>query len=128
MYSERFTKNLLFVFIITIILISCGDSDGVTEQTDQDFTIVAKHGQLSINGTNLVDKNGEQISLRGMSLFWSQWGGNYYNDETIKWLRNDWNCTVVRVAVGVENGGYLDNSYIELKIFSALTLNTYFPS
>ncbi len=120
MYSESLIKKLLFVFIITTILISCGDSDGVTEQTDQDFTIVAKHGQLSINGTNLVDKNGEQIALRGMSLFWSQWGGNYYNDETIKWLRNDWNCTVVRVAVGVENGGYLDNSYIEYQKSSAV--------
>lgn len=119
MYSERLIKKLLSVFIITILLISCGDSDGVTEQTDQDSTIVAKYGQLSINGTNLVDKNGELIVLRGMSLFWSQWGGEYYNEETIKWLRDDWSCTVLRVAVGVENGGYLDNSFVEYQKASA---------
>lgn len=113
MCSEGLIKKCLYIFIIVLLLISCGDSDGATEQTDEDSTIIDQHGQLSINGINLVDKNGEAIALRGMSLFWSQWGGDYYNEETIKWLRDDWKCTVVRVAVGVEAGGYLDNSYQE---------------
>ncbi len=113
MYLEKFINKYLSLFIITIVLISCGDSDGTTDQILSDSTIVDKHGQLSIDGINLVDENGEAIALRGMSLFWSQWGGNYYNEETIKWLRDDWKCTVVRVAVGVESGGYLDNTFEE---------------
>lgn len=113
MSSDKVMKKLFSLFMITILLVSCGDSGGATEQTNENSTIVGQHGQLSINGTNLVDKNGELIALRGMSLFWSQWGGEYYNEETIKWLRDDWKCTVVRVAIGVENGGYLDNPYLE---------------
>ena len=82
--------GIIFLSVLSSGLISCGDSDGATEQTNEDSTIVAIHGQLSIDGINLVDKNGEAIALRGMSLFWSQWGGDYYNEETIKWLRDDW--------------------------------------
>ena len=106
-------RKLVFILFVLSNATSCENSAGTTEQTMEDSTIVDKHGQLSINGTSLVDKNGEKIALRGMSLFWSQWGGNYYNEETIKWLRDDWKCTVMRVAVGIENGGYLDNQYEE---------------
>ena len=38
-------------------------------------TMVSLHGQLRIEGTNIVDKNNEVVQLRGMSLFWSQWMG-----------------------------------------------------
>jgi len=31
-----------------------------------------------------------------MSLYWSQWKGQFYNPDCIKWLRDDWRCTVVR--------------------------------
>lgn len=107
-------KKYLFLLFISLVLFSCSDSNAiVNEEINKNATIVEKHGQLSISGTSLVDKNGDLIELRGMSLFWSQWGGKYYNEETIKWLRDDWKCTVIRVAVGVESGGYLDNPYEE---------------
>src|SRR5690606_8953179 len=51
--------------------------------------------------------------LRGMSFFWSQWKGEYYNPSVVKWLVNDWKCTVVRAAMAVDHGGYLDNKYEE---------------
>jgi len=35
--------------------------------------------------------------------------GKYYNYNCIKWLRDDWKCTVVRAAMGIESGGYLNN-------------------
>lgn len=107
-------KKYLSILIIPLTLISCGDSNAIeNEIINNEKSIVEKHGQLSISGTKLVDKNGDIITLRGMSLFWSQWGGEYYNEETIKWLRDDFKCTLVRVAVGVEGGGYLDNPYEE---------------
>jgi endoglucanase len=44
-----------------------------------------------------------------MSLFWSQWKGQYYTKEVVDWLVEDWKCAVVRAALGVEMGGYLQN-------------------
>jgi endoglucanase len=49
-----------------------------------------------------------------MCLFISQWISKYYNASAIKWLRDDWHCQVIRVPMGVENGGYLENPEAEL--------------
>merc|ERR550532_794146 len=35
-------------------------------------SVVERHGTLSVSGNKIVDKNGEPVRLRGMSLFWSQ--------------------------------------------------------
>lgn len=76
-------------------------------------SIVEKHGQLSVEGNKIVDQDGNPVQLRGMSFFWSQWIGKYYNYETVKWLRDDWNCTVVRAAMAVDEGGYAVNPEAE---------------
>ncbi len=81
-------------------------------------TPVAVHGQLSITDSKMYDKNGQEYQLRGMSLFWSNWLGKYWNYETVKWLRDDWHCNVIRAAMGVspdDNSGYLGNPEIEKK-------------
>ncbi len=83
--------------------------------TGQIKSIVKRHGQLRVAGNRIVDQNGKPVALRGMSLFWSQWAGQFYNAEAVKWLRDDWECTVVRAAIAVEHGGYLKNPEREKK-------------
>lgn len=70
---------------------------------------VAKHGQLSTRGSFIINAKGEPVQLFGMSLFWSQWMGKFYTSETVAWLKDDWKCSVVRVAMGIESGGFLQN-------------------
>ncbi len=78
------------------------------------MTSVQRHGQLKIVGTQLLDQHGEVVVLRGMSLFWSQWMGQYYNADAVAWLQKDWNINVIRAAVGVTAGsGYLTNPDVE---------------
>ena len=78
-------------------------------------TPVQLHGQLSVKGNKIVDKNGVPVQLQGMSLFWSQWKGQYYNYNTVKWLRDDWKISVIRAAVGIADSGYLVFPEIEKK-------------
>ena len=78
-------------------------------------TPVERHGQLSVKGNRIVDAHGQPVILRGMSLFWSQWGGQYFNADCVNWLRDDFGCTVVRAAMGVGSGGYLQNPDLERK-------------
>ncbi len=67
---------------------------------------------LSVQG-NKVLVGGQQTSLGGMSYFWGNdgWGGEkFYNPETVSYLKNDWNASLVRAAMGVEDdGGYFSN-------------------
>jgi endoglucanase len=76
-------------------------------------TPVEKHGALNIVGTRLVDQTGKAVQLRGMSFFWSQWEGDFYNPLVVKWLKDDWQNTVVRAAMGIDMGGYLKNPEAE---------------
>eukprot|EP00930_Biecheleria_cincta_P104842 TRINITY_DN9728_c0_g1_i1.p1 TRINITY_DN9728_c0_g1~~TRINITY_DN9728_c0_g1_i1.p1 ORF type:complete len:493 (-),score=77.13 TRINITY_DN9728_c0_g1_i1:231-1709(-) len=74
---------------------------------------VARHGQLLVQGRHLLDKHGQHVQLRGMSLFWSQWSGRYWNSDVVNWLVQDWNITLLRAAMGVESGGYLENQNVQ---------------
>ncbi|WP_239470473.1 glycoside hydrolase family 5 protein [Archangium violaceum] len=74
---------------------------------------VGLHGQLKIVGNQLQDQYGAQVQLKGMSLFWSQWGGAFYNASAVNSLADGWKVSVVRAAMGVENGGYLTNPAAE---------------
>ena len=68
-------------------------------------------GDLKVEGSHIVDKNGIQVQLRGMSLFWSQWMEKYWNANVVNWLVLDWEVNIIRAAMGVdENGGYLFNA------------------
>ena len=71
---------------------------------------IKEHGNLSVEGTRLVDQNGQTVILRGVSYGWHNWWPRFYNKETVKWLADDWGCTVVRAAMGVEpDKSYLDS-------------------
>lgn len=105
----------LIVLGLIVITNGCTKSEK-NQSTDNSLnpkTVVDYFGTLKVSGNKIMDKNNNIIVLRGMSLFWSQWGGSFYNENCIKWLRDDWKCTVIRAAMGIENGGYLTNQQLE---------------
>lgn len=103
-------KLLLFFFLIFL---------GSVQLVGQ--TVVDQYGQLGVKGVHIVDKKGAPVQLRGMSLFWSQWRGQFYNYESLKWLKEDWRCTIVRAAMAVERGGYAQNPKQEKeKVFAVI--------
>ncbi|MFP4165303.1 MAG: cellulase family glycosylhydrolase [Chitinispirillaceae bacterium] len=78
-------------------------------------TPVEKHGQLSVEGNTVVGADGEPAQLRGMSFFWSQWAGKYWNSDVVDWLADDWKATLVRAAMGVETINSEDPAYLDNK-------------
>jgi len=94
------------------------DNDDVNATT----SFVDLHGQLSVSGKNLVDKDENIIQLRGMSLSWTNWWPQFYTKEVVQWLKKDFNVTVIRASMGVEDpGGYLeDNAGQKALIFTVI--------
>lgn len=70
---------------------------------------VREFGRLHVSGNQIVGRDGQPVSLAGNSLFWSQEQGQFWNARTIKWLKKDWKTQIVRAAMGVEWGGYLEH-------------------
>ncbi|MEO7976811.1 glycoside hydrolase family 5 protein [Flavobacterium sp.] len=93
---------------------------------------VKKHGQLNVRGTQLVDQNHVPVVLRGMSFGWHSMWPRFYNEKSVNWLKEDFNCNVVRAAMGIELGekGYIKNpefskDKIESVIKGAIKSNIY---
>ena len=89
-------KSKFHFFIVAFLLVGlCSNAQ-----------FVKKHGQLSVKGTQLVDKNQNPIVLRGVSFGWHSMWPRFYNAKAVDWLKKDFNCTVVRAALGIEIGEY----------------------
>jgi endoglucanase len=91
--------------VLFLLLISC------TLQAQ----FVKENGQLRVEETQLVNEKGNPIVLRGVSFGWHSLWPRFYNKKAVKWLKKDWNCNVVRAAMGIEHG---DNNYLENPSFS----------
>jgi len=82
---------------------------------------VKEHGRLAVNGTQLVDEHGKAVMLAGVSYGWHNWWPRFYNKESVKWLRDDWSCMVVRAAMGVgPQRSYLDQPEWSLEKIEAV--------
>lgn len=68
---------------------------------------IKTYGQLQVKGSQLCDVKGKPVVLRGMSFGWHNFWPRFYNEGAVAWLYKDWNCSIVRAAMGVEPGrGY----------------------
>lgn len=73
-------------------------------------TPVAVHGQLSVKGAQVLDASAKPVTLRGQAFGWDNWWPQYYNENVVRWLWEDWCVDVVRPAMGIEpDGAYLSN-------------------
>ncbi len=85
----------------------------LTLNVPAESNVVSAHGLLQVSGNRIVNKANETVSFAGNSFFWSNdnWGGErYYTPEVVQWLKEDWNTTIIRAAMGVEDpGGYFES-------------------
>jgi endoglucanase len=98
--------NLKSTIILLLLALSCSITSA---------QFVKKHGQLSVKGTQLVDKNQKPIVLRGVSFGWHSMWPRFYNEKAVGWLAKDFKCNVVRAAMGIEVG---EHSYSKEREFS----------
>jgi endoglucanase len=71
----------------------------------QATSIVERRGAPRVVGSQIVDKDGVPLQMTGMSLFWHQWMGQYYNQSAIDTLVSNWQANIIRVAMGVSGSG-----------------------
>jgi endoglucanase len=94
---------------------------------------VARHGQLRVEGKTLVDQAGEPVQLKGVSSMWTNWDASGFatNKDALQFMRDEWNLSVFRIAMGVEEAGaYLaspgtQRRKVERAIANAVELGVY---
>lgn len=100
--------------IAAIIIVCCAPSSATAAAALASST-VARHGRLQVSGNRVLDTHGQPITLRGMSLFWSQAKPAFYNPKAIRWIATNWRATAVRAAIAADGGGYATEPAVETK-------------
>lgn len=70
-------------------------------------TPVASLGHLRVDGAKLVSECGGTVQLKGVSSMWLNWENDGYalSLPQLEFMRDEWNVSVIRAAMGVEVGG-----------------------
>ncbi len=77
-----------------------------TAKKDTTGTPFANHGKLSVDGTDLVDKNGKKYQLKGVSTHGLAWFPEYVNKDAFSDLQG-YGVNAIRLAMYTdEYGGY----------------------
>ena len=98
-------KVILFITLFSMISLFSYSKDPVKQW-----------GQLQVKGNQLCSQTGDPIVLRGVSYGWHNLWPRFYNKQSVKWLKKDWKCTVLRAAMGtVIEDNYIENPEFALK-------------
>lgn len=83
------------------------DYIGKTDYIQGTQTAPSVCGRLSVQGTQLVDENGEAVQLRGISTHGLAWFPQYVNEDLFREFRESWDANIIRLAMyTAESGGY----------------------
>lgn len=98
-------KNRFNIIAVFIAMLFCGMSVNAGTNTGE-----ASAERLYVKGSKLVNKNGKNVILKGVSYGWHNWWPRFYNASTVRYFAQEWNANIVRAAMGVEPGdGYLND-------------------
>lgn len=76
--------------------------------TTETGTPLENHGKLSVQGTNIVDKNKSVYQLKGASTHGINFFPQFVNKKAFQTMRDDWGANLIRIAMYTkEYNGYL---------------------
>lgn len=88
-----------------------------TEDKMGDNNMTEGLSKLHVEGTAIVNEQGEKVQLRGISTHGIAWFPQYINQEFFTQMHDEWNADVVRLAMyTAENSGYCtdgDKDYLK---------------
>lgn len=101
MKNDRGKRLLAWLLVLVLV---CGGGQTMDAATK---TPVQKYGRLSVDGTQLVDKKGDPVQLKGVSSHGLSWYPEYLTYDSMKYMRDKWGVEVVRLAMyTAEYNGY----------------------
>ena len=102
----RVVSMTLVIVLMTSVFSCLGTPKAVLAE---EKSVVELHGDLAVEGTKLVDEDGEVFQLRGISSHGINWdvGQPYVNKKALKTIRDKWNANCFRVAMYTQDyNGY----------------------
>jgi endoglucanase len=147
--SMKRRSHQAFLLVTTALATACGgqgtaERDGsIPEVSDPNYvpppppeawmppaqpapgSIVGQFGQLRVDGAQLVNAAGAPVQLKGVSTMWLNWEQRFAENKAgLQWMRDNWNLTVIRAAMGIEpSGAFLSNPALAKQQVKAVIQN-----
>lgn len=91
---------------------SCGNTSGNSAaDTSADSIAASTVSPLHVSGTALLNADGDTVVLTGPSLGWHSNWGRFYNEGTVRALKEKWGANVTRAAIGAHGSGDCMKTY-----------------
>lgn len=107
-------KTLFTTFISALVLSAltgCGGSTAKNTSAEAADSVTAFVSPLHVSGTALLNAEGDTMVLNGPSLGWHSNWGRFYNEGTVKALKEKWGANITRAAIGAHPSGDCVNGY-----------------
>lgn len=103
---KKILGKRLLGWLLALVLVCSVTNPAVTVDAAAK-TPVQKYGRLSVDGTQLVDKKGNPVQLKGVSSHGLSWYPEYMTYDSMKYMRDKWGVEVIRLAMyTAEYNGY----------------------
>lgn len=93
------------------ILTSCAGASGQRQADETSPADTLFVSPLHVDGTFLLNERGDTVVLTGPSLGWHSNWGRFYNDGTVKAIKEKWGANITRAAIGAHRSGDCVNCY-----------------
>jgi|LSQX01.1.fsa_nt_gb endoglucanase len=119
--SKRKNNKIIFsalaILIITSLCSVTFFTTLVSNAAGNGVTPVGYYGQMVVNGNKINgSKTNAPMQVKGMSFFWTNWSGPYYNASTVDRMVDEFQCEIVRAAYAVDDKGAPYSSSDEAKV------------
>lgn len=103
------------------------DNSEINEQeiANKTQTPIQKYGKLKVEGAKLVSESVNTVQLKGISTHGIEWFPQYINKDSFKFMRDEWNIDLIRLAIYSEGYNENQNKIIEDGIDYATDLGMY---
>ena len=101
-------KTLFTTFISALVLSAltgCGGTTAKNTSAEAADSVTAFVSPLHVSGTALLNAEGDTMVLNGPSLGWHSNWGRFYNEGTVKALKEKWGANITRAAIGAHPSG-----------------------
>ena len=95
-------RGILSAILLLSLILACiipNTRANAAETTEYIHARPSVNGQLSVDGLQLEDKNGNPVILRGLSLHGLTWFPEFINNNLFSQIAKEWNCNMVRLPM-----------------------------
>ncbi len=112
------TVSICLAFVMALSVAIAVAPELTSEAAPAD--LVSQNGQLQVVNGQLRNSSGQPFQLAGISSHGLQWFGEFVNEDSMRWLRDDWGMNVFRAAMYTAEDGYITNPSVKEKVKEAV--------